>query len=259
MRRTFPLIATIAAEVAAVFGGAPPAVADTTAPEPVAVAQPEAPRAEPPAEPTPETSSDPVPDAPVDPVELDAGGPVASTPSVQLNEPAFTVRTGRVGDPAAIASSLAEGSDGSDATVGASTDTTARRGVDSVTTTSATAPDRESSVRADHSTSRGATPPNPPAVPTTPSTPSASATVRPTASPPAPTTSASSHLVVDGDNLWDIAASHLASVTGREVAALSPAEIVRYWVRVCEANRSHLQSGDTSLIYAGEVMELPAG
>ena len=44
----------------------------------------------------------------------------------------------------------------------------------------------------------------------------------------------------------------------REVAALSTAEIVRYWVRVCEDNRTHLQSGDLSLIYAGEVVELPA-
>ena len=70
--------------------------------------------------------------------------------------------------------------------------------------------------------------------------------------------SASSHLVVDGDNLWDIAASHLAAVTGRDVAALSTAEIVRYWARVCDDNRAHLQSGNVSLIYAGEIVELPA-
>jgi hypothetical protein len=256
MRRTFPLIATIAAEVAAVFGGAPPAVADTTAPEPVAVAQPEAARAEPPAESTPDTSSDPAPDAPIDPVEPDPGEPVASTPPVQFKESTFAVRTGRVGDPAAIASSLAEGSGEA---VESTTDTTTRRGVDSGTTATSTVPQRENSVRADHSASSNALPPAATPTPTTTSsTTSTPATVSPTAPTAVSMTSASSHLVVEGDDLWHIAASHLASVTGREVAALSTAEIVRYWVRVCEDNRTHLQSGDLSLIYAGEVVELPA-
>ena len=246
MRRTFPLIATIAAEVAAVFGGAPPAVADTTAPEPVAVAQPETVHAEPTPEPTPGTpASDSAPAAPSDPVGLNRGDPVAATPPVKVPAPAFTVRTGRVGDPAAIALSL----DGrSDATAGSSPKTTTERTGASDTTTSTT-PQRQSAGRDRHSASDEV------AQGPTASTPA-------TASPAAPTVvsvgNASSHVIVAGDNLWDVAASHLASVTGRDVAALSIAEIVRYWVRVCDDNRAHLQSGDVSLIYAGELVELPA-
>ena len=249
MRRTFPLIATIAAEVAALFGGATAAVADTSTPEPVAVAQSEAARTEGPAEPTP--VSDPAADAPSDPVEPDPGGPVASAPPVQSQEPPLTVRTGRVGDPAAIASSL---DDRSNETAGSSARTAAGRG-DASGTTSSTTPPRQSSGRARHtasSSTTGAT--GAPATSTAPTT----ATVSPTAPTTASPSRASSHVVVTGDNLWDIAASHLASTTARDVAALSTAEIVRYWVRVCEDNRSHLQSGDASLIYAGEIVELPA-
>jgi len=244
MRRTFPLIATIAAEVAAVFG-APPAVADTTAPEPVAVSQPETVHAEPTPEPTPGTpASDPAPATPSDPVEPNRDDPVAATPPVQLQAPAFTVRTGRVGDPAAIALSLDGRSDG---TAGSSPTTTER--TVSPDTTTSTTPQRQSAGRDRHSASAEV------AQGPIASTPA-------TASPTAPTVvsmgNASSHVLVAGDNLWDVAASHLASVTGRDVAALSTAEIVRYWVRVCDDNRAHLQSGDVSLIYAGELVELPA-
>jgi hypothetical protein len=64
--------------------------------------------------------------------------------------------------------------------------------------------------------------------------------------------------VVAGDSLWGIAAAQLAAASGRERATLSAAEIAGYWVRVCEANRSRLQSGNLNLIYSGEVVELPA-
>jgi hypothetical protein len=251
MRRTFPLIATIAAEVAAVFGGAPSAVADTTTPEPVAVMQTEAARAEPPADPTP--ASDPAPEAPIDPVAADPGDPVTSTPPVHSQGPTFTVRTGRAGDPAAVASSL----DGrSNATAGSSTNATTRGTGQSGTTTSTT-PQHKNAGRARHSASTSTATAPPTKAPTV-SSASTPATVNSTTPSAASTSSASSHVVVAGDNLWDIAASHLASLTGREVAALGTAEIVRYWVRVCEDNRSHLQSGDVSLIYAGEIVELPA-
>jgi nucleoid-associated protein YgaU len=72
------------------------------------------------------------------------------------------------------------------------------------------------------------------------------------------TSAATSYTVVPGDNLWEIAARHLAQATGRERAALTDGDITAYWARVCDANRDRIQSGDVNLIYAGEVIELPA-
>jgi nucleoid-associated protein YgaU len=66
-----------------------------------------------------------------------------------------------------------------------------------------------------------------------------------------------SYTVVAGDTLWDIAARRVAESTGRAMAQLTNAEVVTYWVRVCEANRTRLRSGDPNLIYAGEVIDLP--
>ena len=81
----------------------------------------------------------------------------------------------------------------------------------------------------------------------------------PTSTAPVPAASAPpAHSVVAGDSLWEIAATQLATMSGRDRAALSAADIAGYWVRVCEANRGHLQSGDLNLIYAGEVVDLPA-
>jgi LysM repeat protein len=71
---------------------------------------------------------------------------------------------------------------------------------------------------------------------------------------PAPETRAqAAHGVVAGDTLWTIAQDHLAKASGeptnREVAA--------YWLRVVEANRDRLASGDPDLIYPGEQIVLP--
>ena len=83
---------------------------------------------------------------------------------------------------------------------------------------------------------------------------------------PAPETSTASvpaagappaHSVVAGDSLWEIAATQLAAMSGRDRATLTAVDIVGYWVRVCEANRGRLRSGDLNLIYAGEIVELP--
>jgi hypothetical protein len=65
------------------------------------------------------------------------------------------------------------------------------------------------------------------------------------------------HATVTGDDLWSIAATHLAQSSGRPLASLSNAEVAAYWQRVCDANRSHLQSGDLNLIYPGEEIALP--
>jgi hypothetical protein len=64
--------------------------------------------------------------------------------------------------------------------------------------------------------------------------------------------------VVPGDNLWEIAAAHLAAASGRQRGELGALDIAPYWTQVCMVNRQHLVSGDVGLIYAGEVIELPA-
>jgi hypothetical protein len=83
-----------------------------------------------------------------------------------------------------------------------------------------------------------------------PAVPTGTAPVPAASRPPA-------HWVIAGDSLWEIAAHQLATASGRDRATLPAAEIAGYWVRVCEANRGHLQSGDLNVIYAGEVVALP--
>lgn len=65
------------------------------------------------------------------------------------------------------------------------------------------------------------------------------------------------HATVNGDDLWSIAATQLAQISGRPIASLSNAEVAAYWQRVCDANRSRLHSGDVNLIYPGEQIALP--
>jgi nucleoid-associated protein YgaU len=62
---------------------------------------------------------------------------------------------------------------------------------------------------------------------------------------------------VSGDNLWTISRDRLARVTGRSPSALSDHEIATYWLRVIDANQSHLRSHDPNLIFPGEVIHLP--
>jgi nucleoid-associated protein YgaU len=74
---------------------------------------------------------------------------------------------------------------------------------------------------------------------------------------PAPQTPVqASHVVVAGENLWTIARDHLAKARG---GADKPTtrEVAAYWLRVVEANRNHLRSGDPDLIYPGERTVLP--
>ena len=63
------------------------------------------------------------------------------------------------------------------------------------------------------------------------------------------------HKVVRGENLWRIACQHLEEVSGR--TNLAEHEIAPYWVRVIEANRLTIRSGDPDLIYPGEQIILP--
>jgi hypothetical protein len=95
--------------------------------------------------------------------------------------------------------------------------------------------------------------------------PSSAGTVPPVLPPlpldPAPTAPArvpdATHTVMAGEHLWSIAAATVAARTGRSVEALAPADIAPFWVRLVERNRARVRSGDPSLVYPGEVVELP--
>jgi nucleoid-associated protein YgaU len=75
--------------------------------------------------------------------------------------------------------------------------------------------------------------------------------------PPPPTPVIASYTVGSGDNLWRIAAAHLAVETGRPIQQLRVTDIETYWSRVVSQNRSHLRSRNPDLIFAGEVIVLP--
>ena len=60
-----------------------------------------------------------------------------------------------------------------------------------------------------------------------------------------------------GEHLWSIAAGQVATVIGKPLADLSPAEVAPYWLGVVELNRHRLRSGNPNLVYPGEVVELP--
>ena len=88
----------------------------------------------------------------------------------------------------------------------------------------------------------------PPVVPIAPFTPA-----------PAPTAPGAegTHTVTAGEHLWSIAAAAVAARTGRSAEDLSPADIASFWVRLVERNRARVRSGNPSLVYPGEVLELP--
>jgi nucleoid-associated protein YgaU len=60
---------------------------------------------------------------------------------------------------------------------------------------------------------------------------------------------------VRGDNLWSIAKEHLTARGGS--GEPTNREVADYWMRVVEANKGHLRSGDPDLIYPGEEVILP--
>ena len=171
--------------------------------------------------------------APVDPDPAE----IPAVP-VPVELPTISVRTGRAGDPNAV-------------TPAASPDVPAGD----------TMPEKPAAPSAPAPTTPTApTTPDLPTPSTVPPDPAAGVPSSPAPSTPAPPPSTpvpAVHTVAEGDNLWRIAAQHLAAVTGRDRAALPVAEIAAYWVRVCDANRATLRSRDLDLIYAGEVVTLP--
>jgi hypothetical protein len=62
-------------------------------------------------------------------------------------------------------------------------------------------------------------------------------------------------VVVSGDNLWKLAEERMEAVLGR---APTDADTSPYWVRVVEANRQRIRSGDPNLIFPGEEIVMPA-
>lgn len=65
---------------------------------------------------------------------------------------------------------------------------------------------------------------------------------------------ASEHVVVRGDNLWTISRNALVD---SGVASPSEAQIRDYWLKVIDANRASLRSGDPHWIFPGEIVKLP--
>lgn len=62
------------------------------------------------------------------------------------------------------------------------------------------------------------------------------------------------YTVVPHDHFWSIAESHLRQATGRDV---TEDEVCQYWVKVVDANRQSIRSGDPDLIYPLETVTLP--
>ena len=65
---------------------------------------------------------------------------------------------------------------------------------------------------------------------------------------------ATSYTVVAGDHLWAIAERSLTEMSGLHPDQV---DLARYWVRVVDANRGRIRSGDPDLIFPGEVIQLP--
>jgi len=59
--------------------------------------------------------------------------------------------------------------------------------------------------------------------------------------------------VVAGEHLWAIAEAVVAA-QGR---ADEPGAVEHYWRMLCDANRTHLASGDPNLVAPGEDLDLP--
>ena len=65
----------------------------------------------------------------------------------------------------------------------------------------------------------------------------------------------SEHVIVDGDNFWEIASNRVSAHLGRDA---SDAETTAYWVSLVKANVATIQSGNPDLVFPGEVIALPA-
>jgi len=224
MHRPIVFSAALASALAAgSLLGAPGAHADET---PAPVGQPDAPTVE-----TPGRTGR------ADDAPLPSSEPVAAP------ESPVVVRTGRVGDvPEPSATDDADDADDADPEVDVPPEPSPPRSTPA-------GPDR-STPAAGPTTGAGAAPEGP--------APEDAGSAPPASAPPVPASAVpATHTVVAGDNLWEIAAARLAVISGRARAELGAVEIAPYWTRVCMLNRDRLASGDESLIYPDEVIELP--
>ena len=65
------------------------------------------------------------------------------------------------------------------------------------------------------------------------------------------------HVVRPGEHLWAIARGVVAEAGGRDPGAVPPRAVAPYWLRLVEANRDGLASGDPDRIHPGERVVLP--
>lgn len=77
---------------------------------------------------------------------------------------------------------------------------------------------------------------------------------RPNDNPDPDVSLSSSYTVVSGDNFWAIAKTQVENNLGREA---TNTDVADYWVKLIEANKSTIRSGDPDLIFPGEVFTLP--
>ena len=88
-----------------------------------------------------------------------------------------------------------------------------------------------------------------------PATTPARSPTAPVAPSVAPSVGARIHIVVAGDNLWQIARTEVARASGS--GRVTDSQIAPYWQKIITANRDTLRSSDPSLIFPGEVVALP--
>ena len=86
-----------------------------------------------------------------------------------------------------------------------------------------------------------------------PYTPTPAGDVYPTP-PPAAAATATTYIVRPGDNFWRLAQRRITT----DATSADVGTVRSYWVRLVDANRSRIRSGDPNLIYPGEVLEHPA-
>jgi hypothetical protein len=129
------------------------------------------------------------------------------------------------------------------------------------TATTATAPDGVRTGRSLVVVPPASAPPTPPPPTTPPPDPPPSTTPAPTVAVPRPTApaapTAAVHVIAAGENLWSIAAAHLGDLTGRPADAVPDVEVAPYWRALCDLNRATIRSGNPSLVFPSEVLQLP--
>jgi hypothetical protein len=221
------LLAFVSIAGGGLLGAAPVAVAVPADPSPTPVSPPVTASDAPP---SPAPAPDPAVRTGRSPDQGDPAGAPATVAPAPLDAASATVRTGRAADFVPSASPVGpptpEAPSGGPAPVPSNPTPTGRTGA--TTSSPATHPSAGSGTVAPASSPVAAGPP-----------------------PPDPTT----HVTVDGESLWTIAAAQLTPGAGRPVP--STAEVTAYWQRLCDLNRPRLRSGDVNLIYPGEAIVLP--